>query len=312
MTVYQPFLEGTEPLQDARGEWLSIHPRTTCEVVEIPSKGSGLVARHNLARGTRILVESPLLLLPDGAASRCLDELKCTLQELFNAMSPENRQSFLSLSCGCRVPCMMDLAGIFKINKLSCGSGSGLFPSASRINHSCLPNAEAVWNEEKGWLTVHAITDIPEGTEITRAYVEGSFQERSVFLHSEYDFVCDCWICSCPQVEIAASDSRRRTIRGLEEELRLPFKTCCELLTDLVTLVRHLGEEFGWPGAVPGGRLSVSFNTVHQAAACIGDHARASIFARLMYDIQYIVAGGDHPRSRKLLDLFYEAGERLV
>ena len=50
-----------------------------------------------------------------------------------------------------RSPCKKTLWGIWQTNSVPLGSYrvSGIFPTVSRINHSCRPNAHHVWCPER-------------------------------------------------------------------------------------------------------------------------------------------------------------------
>ena len=65
--------------------------------------------------------------------------------------------------------------GIWRTNNFALGqsgskSDNGLFLRISRFNHSCVPVAEFVWNEEKKLQEIRAIRNIKRGTEITICY----------------------------------------------------------------------------------------------------------------------------------------------
>lgn len=76
----------------------------------------------------------------------------------------------------------------------------GLFPMTSMINHSCTPNAVHGFQLIRGELprlVMHAITDIPIGTEICYSYVQlyQSTMVRKEQLRSAYSFDCMCFRC---------------------------------------------------------------------------------------------------------------------
>ena len=65
--------------------------------------------------------------------------------------------------------------GIWRTNNFALGqsgsrSNNGLFLKISRFNHSCVPVAEFVWNEEKKQQEIRAIRRIVKGSEITICY----------------------------------------------------------------------------------------------------------------------------------------------
>lgn len=92
------------------------------------------------------------------------------------------------------------------------GSNHGrLFLEASRINHSCQPNAQHAWNNDLGHLTIHALRDIEADREITISYISGvspGFVERQRHLMNAFSFTCVCELCSLPLLARAGSDYR--------------------------------------------------------------------------------------------------------
>lgn len=82
-----------------------------------------------------------------------------------------------------------------------------LCPSASFINHSCVPNVVVVFPEGgegaskktggKEWVKVIAIKKIEPGEEIVTSYVDlaGTRKERRNDLAQRYHFMCDCSLC---------------------------------------------------------------------------------------------------------------------
>lgn len=69
-----------------------------------------------------------------------------------------------------------------------------LFNQTTYLNHSCLPNAEASWNDGLGKLLVYAVRDIKQGEEITISYVPLPF-ERKGRRARDLGFSCKCDIC---------------------------------------------------------------------------------------------------------------------
>jgi SET domain len=74
---------------------------------------------------------------------------------------------------------------------------SGIFPFASRANHSCFPNAYQTWNGQIKRHNIHAIKDIPVGEEITLSYVSPMLDpdQRRQSLQKRYGFLCTCRAC---------------------------------------------------------------------------------------------------------------------
>ncbi|OKP09612.1 hypothetical protein PENSUB_5001, partial [Penicillium subrubescens] len=89
------------------------------------------------------------------------EELNLLRAAQLKAMSRESLRQFLSLPNN--FPGKCPFTGIVKVNALPCGSGSyvgGVYPTVSRINHSCILNAHNSWNSSKEQETIHAIRPI--------------------------------------------------------------------------------------------------------------------------------------------------------
>lgn len=103
----------------------------------------------------------------------------------------------------------------------------GFFPAASMFNHSCNPNADAIYT--RGRVFIHANTSIKEGEEITVDYLSGRAcisgrEERRVALYTFNNFQCRCQHCSCSMDFIPES----LTVSGIRDT-----KTRKVLLTKL-------------------------------------------------------------------------------
>lgn len=78
--------------------------------------------------------------------------------------------------------------------------GVGLYKLQSKLNHSCLPNAEIRFDNGDNVLAVRALKDINEGEEICISYIsccklDKSRHSRQKYLMEQYLFVCDCLKC---------------------------------------------------------------------------------------------------------------------
>ncbi|KAF2074293.1 hypothetical protein CYY_004387 [Polysphondylium violaceum] len=78
--------------------------------------------------------------------------------------------------------------------------GMGIFPTASYLNHSCLPNA--FWyNDASGMLVFKAKRDIKQGEEITTSYLDSTdilyFRQKGLL--ESYFFYCQCAQCRFQQ-----------------------------------------------------------------------------------------------------------------
>jgi hypothetical protein len=89
---------------------------------------------------------------------------------------------------------------------------AGIGLTASRLNHSCIPNVYTAYNSTSGCITVQAIKPIAAGDELFTAYISGAGKlrsERRAEL-SMWGFTCTCIACADGRDE-----SRRREIKAL-------------------------------------------------------------------------------------------------
>lgn len=125
------------------------HPETLGTLISIQTsegKGLGVFALCDIEPGTVLLSESPLITLIDTGTRA--DPLEATIAAL---PSPQ-RQSFLSLSHYSRNVNESRNRSIVYSNGYSImkDMATGVFETASRINHSCVPNSGYVWKDDIG------------------------------------------------------------------------------------------------------------------------------------------------------------------
>ncbi|KZT34899.1 SET domain-containing protein [Sistotremastrum suecicum HHB10207 ss-3] len=180
-------------------------------------KGLGIVAVKPIPKGTLILSEQALFKLD---ASASAEEIKDTLDSL----SREEQREFLALTNTFRGE-MKTLAGIFKTNALPCvpfksrkkyARRCGIFPEASRFNHSCSPNVNYVWYDKQGQMRLYALRDIASGEELTIAYgkpVLATREERWKVIEADFGFRCDCLMCCREGRALDESNRRRNELR---------------------------------------------------------------------------------------------------
>lgn len=73
-----------------------------------------------------------------------------------------------------------------------------LFPTIARINHSCVPNAQANYHTLHQTFNIHATRDIPMGDEVSINYLPevGQLREQRIAkLEEGYGFTCNCLAC---------------------------------------------------------------------------------------------------------------------
>lgn len=91
---------------------------------------------------------------------------------------------------------------------------AGIFPTFSRCNHSCGPNALAHFNYTTWAIELRATRAIKIGEEISISYVDvlQASLERRVQLATTYGFTCSCKWCTLPNAKQIESNSRRDEI----------------------------------------------------------------------------------------------------
>ncbi|KAF2686976.1 SET domain-containing protein [Lentithecium fluviatile CBS 122367] len=190
------------------------------EIRAIPDKGYGCFALKDIKRGTRILTDKPLLIVPKP------DYLLEDIEEAAKKLSPEELELYFSLSSShgqdptkwpsrvhasvqgrelqrireqhlARISPTTSLTSIFQTNCMEMGLSAAVFPHASRINHSCNPNCNFTWNALLALETVHAIADIPAGAELTFSYCDMTKEKTlRAWELKHYGFSCDCRACA--------------------------------------------------------------------------------------------------------------------
>ncbi|KAN0132352.1 hypothetical protein V8E53_009778 [Lactarius tabidus] len=190
-------------------------------------KGKGAFTSRDIQRGGLILSERPIFSMPIVTNLNAPDPLRYIfIDAAVQKLSPAHLDGYLSLQnshnkCSCfRSP----LFGIFGTNSFAVSEGdSGICLRASRINHSCSPNAHFVFNSGTGEHHFLALRSIPRGEEISISYISrrslyGSPRRlRQAILRRAYHFTCACSVCSLSEAESKMSDVRRQRVNELWE-----------------------------------------------------------------------------------------------
>jgi hypothetical protein len=219
------------------------------EIHAIEGKGYGCFALKAIKRGTRILAEDPLLIVP------VAQYLQFDIQKAFDQLSPDQQRLYFTLHSGhgqdpkiwpsrihesvdplerqriqeqhnARVGNEPSLISIFQTNCMEMNKGAAIFPHAARFNHCCNPNACFTWNEAIGKETIHVMNDVPAGEQITLSYCDMIHDKilRSWEL-KHYGFACDCRACIGDEDDentfAHQSAERRFRLQELERETRL-------------------------------------------------------------------------------------------
>lgn len=169
------------------------YPETLGTLIAIrdsSGRGKGVFALVDIAPGTVLLCEYPLLILIDkGTRSDPLDEEVATI-------SPSARKLFFALHHYSSNPRESISRSIVYSNGYAVVSDmhTGVFETASRINHSCVPNSNYSWvpqgDGESGRLMFWNMVKLSAGDEVTVSY-----GHPRAWLKKIYGFDCDCGGC---------------------------------------------------------------------------------------------------------------------
>lgn len=210
------------------------------EITTMRLKGLGYKALKDIQPGTPIVAEDALFSILDGSPMG----------------NNARRQAFQELGCPADPPTSRSR---FDANSFGMGKGRngrekhGIFLKASRINHSCIPNAYFAWNPDSGLsgqLTVYAITRIPKNAEILIDYCNlESYQDKQGRDQSrtQYGFECTCPACQ-PTYFGRASELRRVRMKTLEDQIHQNRNQAQpdrrrDLLSDLIELGNLVQQE---------------------------------------------------------------------
>jgi SET domain len=277
-------------------------------IESIPGKGKGLVARFNIAKGNRIILEKPFFTTPSLSP---ISLMESNIATKLKALSKSEQRQFLSLHNN--FPGKHAFSGTFRTNALPCGPNSvvcGIYPTICLINHSCLPNSHHSWNSDTKCETIHAIRGIKSGEEITISYDRGgSSDSRRTHLKNSFGFDCDCSVCSCPLSELQLSDTRRIQIQFLDEVIGDPDRVINkpdDCLADCHSLLEVLEEEFDGSATALVARL---YYDAFQISITHSDLARASVFAERGHRTRVVCEGEDSPETQKMKNLMENPAE---
>ncbi|GAA6029792.1 hypothetical protein JCM8097_001052 [Rhodosporidiobolus ruineniae] len=202
------------------------------EIREVPGKGKGLISTTDLPADTLVLLDRPLLVWQPGALPR--PHLNALLSHALSRLKPEKQEEFLALSnCfptssdsallgraetnGLPVVHLADLPPSSQADEVTY---TGVFPLASRLNHSCDANCRLEFSAREWRLAVRTNRAVKRGDELCISYIV-PFQTRDMRraeLKLKYRFLCQCAWCSLPDDLSAKKDEERE--RMAKEFLR--------------------------------------------------------------------------------------------
>lgn len=266
------------------------------EVIDIPDKGRGLVANRDIAVGSLILCEHPLVTLFEQSIDHA--ELERRITEQLVSLSTQSRNHYMTL-CNI-VSSVSSVIGIFLTNALPCGPTAEdtgcVCPTASFINHSCLANSFPHWDHELKLMSIYTIRPIMRGEEITLCYADGTSEERQAYLMANFRFDCRCTLYESDTLR--ASNNRRRRIQELDIDRRDYYGDYHQLLCDARSILNLLSIEYNGFTSV---QEYIQYSQTFQLAVAYGDQARASVFARRAFTARSVYGGPNSVEAQELL-----------
>ncbi|KAF7329490.1 SET domain-containing protein [Mycena kentingensis (nom. inval.)] len=282
------------------------YPRT--QLVDIPGRGKGLVAREPIPRGTRILVEKAAFTVHWPLDLYTLTPEQIALLRTFPCPDPQRPiESRLSQLLPCEI-------GV-----------SGLFMTAGRVNHVCYsplgsPNAIYGWLDSEKLLTVHAIVDIEENEEVTFSYIGPSLDIGDPFeyLRNKYGFDCGCPGCLRPRAERLETVKRNHAFVRFRDGLPEGRPDPAVLMRAPVAFLDHI--ELHTLNICKEGYILVAiacgrYNAA-EYCAMYGDGRSAVRWQVLRREVLRVIYGVDHPEyiesAKLVLDPGSSHGGRLA
>ena len=188
----------------------------------VANHGQGFFARGHIPRGALILEEEALF-----SINNVSDPM--TAQNIIDIQNAaQQHPSFNQLFCPIQLQHLPERR--FEVNNFEMGASNqqgnytqGVFFKATRINHSCVPNAYFAWNSVLNRLTVYAIMNISHNSEIFVNYRRNdayeNVQVRRLNLQTTYHFNCNCDACHGTRTFGQASRQRRTEMRTLKNRI---------------------------------------------------------------------------------------------
>ncbi|TRM70310.1 hypothetical protein BD626DRAFT_390788 [Schizophyllum amplum] len=200
------------------------YPTDTFVIRRAGDKGLGMFTTSALRVGAIALIEHPTVIAP--FVLGLTDTPACDFyDDLFGSLPMRQYEMLMGLANCMPRTSVGHAEGVMATNALAIeldvpATGSNqelsthraIFMQASRINHSCSPNAKWEWDRKTLSLTLRAVRPIRAGEEITINYVDPAVPraERRASLRTTYHFDCNCAACARgdPRSDIARTELR--------------------------------------------------------------------------------------------------------
>jgi hypothetical protein len=284
---------------------------TKAEIKTTEHRRKGLFAKTSFAVGDEIIREKPLFVVPSSCELPYANHMANTA---FDNLKPQEREIAFDFS-----DCKADdggksVWGILKTNAIPCGerAGSlskvefeyaGLFALASRMNHSCKPNARYVWRPDLKRELVMAMRPIISGEEITVSYVENysSTAKRKKRLLNSFAFECTCPACTDSTLEDdECSEEIQQLIDRIPEVAQCgepkKLQSALQMAERALKLMRDVGFD-----------LPVNLGTVHYDAFQMAKHlmnkSKALEHIKAALECAVLSDGSSSPLTKKYQSL---------
>ncbi|KIW00701.1 uncharacterized protein PV09_07687 [Verruconis gallopava] len=285
------------------------------------SKGLGVFATKLIPRGTRIFAERPIFGIRNGQGPK-------DIYPAFLALNHADRATVLGLSSHAThrleflrwvhvarytlsswtAPSITSLRehktllNVFRSNAFSLNADSeyaqAIFPRIARLNHECVPNAQANFNDQANAMHVHTLRDVQPHEEITLSYLDDSGEMKTLDRQQKlesYGFVCACPICAEGQPSASDSAKRRQAIdrvmeslseRVSQQETQASRSHELEALMEIIELMRAEG--------LVGRELAARYFAAAEWHMELGDLQGAVVCATKGLEIDQYALGEDH------------------
>ena len=280
-------------------------PSGPYNIKKADGKGQGVYASQDIPRGTRILVDKPFF-----AVTKPYN--LSTIIDKFEQMSFTRRKTYMQFSCPDRPDDrqMSDVTRIFEANCFNIDYSAAIFQTATRFNHSCLPNTYYSWSETRQELVFQAMIDVKKDEELTIAYGRPflSHRERRNELRN-YNFRCKCPACQLDTPFGQASESRRVVMKALDEQIIMCQNALNEglltsdlenLLSIILKLVELVKEEGLW------GELMVPYRGAAELLKGRGNWEGALAYAKKQLEEERTCLGEDSEFTKKTRECIEE------
>merc|ERR550539_565197 len=294
--------------------------------VSIQNKGMGLVAIRDIKKGEIIFEERPILKwkCKEHNGTMCYDfdelldcykhqflklpkiEQEC-IMKLYNAHPEGSLDAYNAILCNTKKgdAQLKEWIGIMYTNQFLDINDYlfDLYVKKSRFNHSCMPNVESHFVEEKGYERIYSLCDVTKGEELCIEYLSirdtpPTIKNVNEDLKKTWKFECSCELCGMTDKEKRSKiESQRVKYRNARKQIDLPnkmkpeqrLKLCDELFKDMkIGDILYTGEL--------GHVAKIGF----YCALICGQQTKISFYIEQWYESQLITLGADHSNTKNL------------